>query len=436
MSAPTVVSDGVTEEIRKSPDALGNVEVEKVDEIDFGGDDIDFTAGAEPDNAEISAIFHEPLPADDPNQSFFNQPANTTATTEQTTSSSSSAETSNESKKKKKKKKGKKTDDDKKQQKSENVASAVAEQRGKLREKLRNRMAMQKEVGGRGMQLMNQVGMTLDEVTQDSGNMSRSKQDQIMNRTKGMLGNAFKGLDSKQKNVLAKKTDEVADMASNLMKKLLSGPGSSGSSSSKKKKEKMAKSAGASLLDDDKEDMDKEPTLSSTFDNEIDELARAVHEKPVKQSKPKHKPTAQPTELPLRPRHRDNKGASSETPLAKPETTAASKKQKKYRKKREKIKQLLKSKNSSQPTATTTISEKSAAIPQLIPADDDASKIKPPPVDETDLLISSRRSGMTTTTMEILKPSASGDEVCAPLVPMKVAVAPADDANSILLLTN
>jgi hypothetical protein len=404
------------------------------EEIDFGGDDVDFTAAVETDNADIAAIFPEPLPADDPTKSFFSQPSTSSKSNQEnqenpkTTNNKSLHEkeedpnpnpnpndddddddAKDKTKKKKKKKGKKKKGGQNEKSDKEDGKSQVGDQRSKLREKLRNRMAMQKEVGGRGMQLMNQVGMTLDEVTQEGGNnMSRSKQDQIMNRTKGMLGNAFKNLDSKQKNVLSKKTDEVADMASNLMKKLLSGPGSKGASSTatkksskKTKKEstaKSTKSSGASLLDDDDDDDPEQPTLSSTFDHEIDEIARAVHEKPNKPSKIKSKPkstsksnsesdpTSNPSsELPLRPRHRDTKGTNTfSASVTVPATTSASastsatnaevtKKQKKYRKKREKIKQLLKAKNSNLPSSSLVANTNSKTsvgdeVPQLIPA--------------------------------------------------------------------
>jgi hypothetical protein len=296
------------------------------DVVEFG----EFTAESAPVSAEIAAVFPDPVPATE-QQDFFaaNQPTppNPPAPPTTTQSSppanppppnaSSNPNSSGDDRrkqdlggaKKKKKKKGAKRNDAAEEENG-------AEKRSELRERLRSRVAMQKELGGKA-KLLNQMGVTLDDIGQaakdeaDGKRVSSSKQEQVMNRAKGMFGSVLKGMDSKQKSYLARKTDEVSGMATDLMKKMLSGPGQK----SKKKGE----------------DENEAPDLDATLDPHMDDLVRSVHEKAPKPTKAS-KRTVQSDQLPIRPRastaNRAEKDAANQEQLTKAQTKNKKKRQK------------------------------------------------------------------------------------------------------------
>jgi hypothetical protein len=110
--------------------------------------------------------------------------------------------------------------------------AAGAVKRAELLEKLHKKRAMQHELGGKA-KMLNQMGVTLEDIGEaakdeaDGKRVTSSKQEQILSKTKGVLGNVLKSHDPKQRSFLSRKTEDVSGMASDLMKKMLAGPGRS-----------------------------------------------------------------------------------------------------------------------------------------------------------------------------------------------------------------
>jgi translation initiation factor 5B len=428
-------------------------------ELDLEEMDLDsqpsLTTVAEPVTAEIAEIFPEPLPAPDPNQDFFSAAAadddakasgaedhdrdSSTAKSDKQTAGKANKkgkvserpdedEQSSDTKalggagggsKKKKKKRGKPLP------KESGPASnngggpggdaAAAAKRSELREKLRSRMAFQHELGPRGG-MLNHMGRALGDIgeavkEEASGkNVPQGKQEAMLGRATNVFSSVFKGMDSKQKNYLSRKTDEVSGMATNLMKKLLGGPGKTSgnqdkSNKNKKKKQGSAQTAtapAATAAASGSADQEEDPAeFDSSLDPRLDDLVRSVHEKKVKPTKKAQKPdksthsaAAAIGELPVRPRFKPSpastdasasSASAAAAAAASANGSAPTKNQIKNKRKRQKVKDKLKllkttAPSSSQSGADPSLAKTSAAadsfskpsnpddqVPDLIP---------------------------------------------------------------------
>jgi hypothetical protein len=350
------------------------VELDDLDLEALGGE---LTLDPDEENPEITAVFPEALAPDSPTQQSKQQTTKPeeerTPTDEQKKDESKATSDGKDSDQKKKKRKRKKGGVPEPSVGQGVTNEAAAKKRAELLEKLRQKRQLAHQVGSKGTQMMNQLGMTLNDVAEatvaesEGKRVSNDKQDAMMQRTKSMFGSVFKNMDSKQKSYLSKKTDEVSGMATDLMKKLLGGPGkdtsSSSSSSSTAKKKNKGKQQPPPQQKEETDEFD------STLDPRMDDLVRAVHEKPTKKSKPKKQnkntssatttatpaatatatatPSAvAPTALPIRPRVKEAKNDpniddSNPTMAPSGDASAASKNQKKNKRKRDKIKQKL-----------------------------------------------------------------------------------------------
>ena len=225
------------------------VQAVDMDEIDLSaleGDLLTFTTASDPVSAEISAVFPDPLPAMEAGQDFFTAAAKEDAEQKANANAKSEADDAEKdvpvkSEGKKKKKKKKQQQQQQQQQKTDGEG-----RKEELRAKLRSRMSMQHELGGRG-KLLNQLGVSMEDIAdaakeEASGKrVSQTKQDAVLGRAKNMFSSVFKGMDSKQKTYLSRKTDEVSGMATDLMKKLPSGPGKESSATKPNKRKRTVK---------------------------------------------------------------------------------------------------------------------------------------------------------------------------------------------------
>lgn len=279
------------------------------------------------------------------------------------------------------------------------AAEAASAKRTELREKLRNRMAMQHELGGKA-KMLNQMGVTLDEIGQAAKDeasgkpVSNSKQDRVLDRAKSMFASTFKGMDAKQRNYLSRKTDEVSGMATDLMRKMLAGPGKDPASEPKPatKKGKGKKAKGKNAKDDGKGGEEKgtgkdarrsaveaaafgeeNRELDTSLDPRLDDLVRAVNQKQPKRPKTTSAPAAERDDapaLPIRPRVRHST-TNKQTPNEQTQNEGSeakgggelSKSQLKNRRKRQKLKEKLK-----QLKPDPKADPKPDPVPLLVPA--------------------------------------------------------------------
>jgi hypothetical protein len=397
---------------------VGGVDLNEIDLGELDASDLTLSASNDALNPEIAAVFPEPLPADDPSQDFFAaaakaeqaktvaadaSPDRRTSTTTVKGSTLAEAKAANAasgaagaSTAKKQKKKGG----------AKNKAGAAAEgddaaavKRAELRQKLENKKMMQKEFGGKAKRL-NQLGLSLDEVgeavrEEASGKrVSSGKQERVMEKAQKMFGGLLGNMDSKQRNYLSKKKDEVSGMVSDVFDRVLSGPVKGHHTNNKKKPNHATAAAAAAATSSTpgggKEQEDEVPELTPTLDPQLDDFVRGIHDKSKPKSNKsnksnKSKPATKPTELPLRPRVGDT--TNNDATLSVPSSTATSsanqpptKNQLKNKRKRQKGKEKLKllksnaaatsgqsaSSQSAAPSAATAKSQHDT-IPELVP---------------------------------------------------------------------
>ena len=203
------------------------------------------------------------------------------------------------------------------------AAAAVpkaASTREECKAKLDKKRGFLKQFGSRGTRLLGQVGASIDDLgdaalAESRGErVSSAKQEELLKKSQGVLGNAFKGMDAKERRLLARKTDQIMPMAKSLLKKVLGGPG-------KKKKPAHSDSSDDDDTEDDDDDRDGSDDDDTELDPKLQDLVESVHNPPKKLSR-RERAAATPQELPLRPRTRRPAPASASA--ATPATPATS----------------------------------------------------------------------------------------------------------------
>ena len=289
-------------------DSVKSLETVDIGEIDMtaltdelGGD---ITEGS---NDDILAIFPDPLPKEDPSQNFFTAQNNNPSDKKQQQQPKLEKKSIDIKKKKKKKKaksdkprldddvdNGEEDDGNKNDGGNKNV-----NRKEELRAKLRQKMIMQHELGGRA-KLLNQAGVSMAELeraakAEASGKHTpQSKQQAMMNKTEGMFGSMFQSMDAKQKAYLKNKTGEVSEMATDLMTKMLNGGNKSSTQYVKKKKKSTTLPEFTSTFDS-KLDLSNDPTIENNNNNKNKSATESNKSTPILT------PT-QVKELPIRPR--------------------------------------------------------------------------------------------------------------------------------------
>lgn len=327
-------------------------DISEIDESSLGT----FTTSIDNNNAEINSIF-PPDPDDEPEKQSEKQtdegkkqqpealPLAGDRRSESTSHIAGGADSLSKKKKRKVNGKGR-------------AAAAVAlsavneakeKRRQELREKIRTRAQLQRELGGKASAKLNQVGATLDDVGQAAKDeasgipMSNTKQEAVMKRAESMFASTIKGMDAKQRNFLSKKKEEISGMTTDLLDKMISGPGKKGGPAGAAKKKLSALEQAAFGDSETKDELD--PRLES--------VVRSVHQNSSSSSEASSGGGA----LPIRPRARDVAKIQEE------KAKAVAKNQAKNKKKRQKIKDKLKTLKTSSSSAS-----QEPAIPELIPA--------------------------------------------------------------------
>lgn len=226
--------------------------------------------------------------------------------------------------------------------------------RDELRAKLHKKKEFLSKFGSRGTRVLSQMDTSIDDLADAARAEARGervpakKQEEMMSKTKGLLGNALKGMGAQERRLLSRKSEDIMPMATNLLKKVLGGV------SRKKGKGAKTKAAGSDSSDGDSES-DGEGDLPSELQELVDSVSKPAaapeNTRASRRQRRQQDMDVEPDELPLRPRTSTRGAANKSAPDTKPDAPATmpngeplvkgeSASQKKNRKKREKVKLL------------------------------------------------------------------------------------------------